>query len=74
MHAAPDAGTARTLADHLARLTAQVERWRFHPGQLVILDEASLAGTLPMDRIAACVGEAGAKLLLVGDWAQLSAI
>lgn len=40
----------------------------------MILDEASLAGTLPMDRIAACVGEAGAKLLLVGDWAQLSAI
>ena len=74
LHAAPDAATARTLADHLARLTAQVERWRFHPGQLVILDEASLAGTLPMDRIAACVGEAGAKLLLVGDWAQLSAI
>jgi conjugative relaxase-like TrwC/TraI family protein len=74
LHAAPDAATARTLADHLARLSAQVERWRFHPGQLVILDEASLAGTLPMDRIAACVGEAGAKLLLVGDWAQLSAI
>ena len=74
LHAAPDAATARTVADHLARLTAQVERWRFHPGQLVILDEASLAGTLPMDRIAACVGEAGAKLLLVGDWAQLSAI
>lgn len=74
LNAAPDAATARTLADHLARLTAQVERWRFHPGQLVILDEASLAGTLPMDRIAACVGEAGAKLLLVGDWAQLSAI
>ncbi|GEN80246.1 MobF family relaxase [Actinotalea fermentans] len=74
MHAAPDVATARTLADHLARLTAQVEQWRFHPGQLVILDEASLAGTLPMDRIAACVGDAGAKLLLVGDWAQLSAI
>ncbi len=74
LQAAPDAATARTLADHVARLTAQVERWRFHPGQLVMLDEASLAGTLAMDRIAACVGEAGAKLLLVGDWAQLSAI
>jgi conjugative relaxase-like TrwC/TraI family protein len=74
LHAAPDAATARTLADHVSRLTAQVERWQLHPGQLVILDEASLAGTLPMDRIAACVGEAGAKLLLVGDWAQLSAI
>ena len=48
--------------------------WRFRPGQLVILDEASLAGTADLDRIAACAGEAGAKLLLVGDWAQLSAI
>jgi conjugative relaxase-like TrwC/TraI family protein len=74
LNAAPDAATARMLAGHVQRLTTAVERWRFHPGQLVILDEASLAGTLPLDRIAACAGEAGAKLLLVGDWAQLSAI
>jgi len=74
LNAAPDTATARTLAEHVQRLTTAVERWRFHPGQLVILDEASLAGTLPLDRIAACAGEAGAKLLLVGDWAQLSAI
>ena len=74
LHAAPDAASARTLAEHVRHLSTAVERWRFHPGQLVILDEASLAGTGPLDRIAACAGEAGAKLLLVGDWAQLSAI
>ena len=44
------------------------------PGQLVIVDEASLAATLDLDRIAACAAEAGAKLLLVGDWAQLSSV
>ncbi|PVU84428.1 conjugal transfer protein (plasmid) [Cellulomonas sp. WB94] len=74
LNAAPDEATARALAAHIERLTATVDGWRFRPGQLVILDEASLAGTVSMDRIAACVGEAGAKLLLVGDWAQLSAI
>ena len=72
--AAPDPTTARALA-HEARATdAEVQRWRFHPGQLVIVDEASLAATLDLDRIAACAAEAGAKLLLVGDWAQLSSI
>lgn len=65
---------ARSIAAHLLRLEAEVDRWQFKAGQLVILDEASLAGTTALDRIAACVGEAGAKLLLVGDWAQLSAV
>lgn len=50
------------------------DRWRLRPGQLVIVDEASLAGTLALDTIATAAGEAGAKLLLVGDWAQLSAV
>jgi conjugative relaxase-like TrwC/TraI family protein len=62
------------IAAEARRLAHEIERWRFHPGQLVLVDEASLAGTLALDRIAACAGEAGAKLLLVGDWAQLSAI
>ena len=39
-------------------------------GQLVIIDEATLAGTLTLDRLTALAAEAGA-VLLVGDWAQL---
>ena len=75
LHAAPDPDTAGPAGrGTLRRQIAEVERWRFHPGQLVIVDEASLAGTLVLDRLAACAGEAGAKLLLVGDWAQLSSI
>jgi len=65
---------AREIAAHIQRLTQELDRWRFHPSQLVIIDEASLAGTADLDRITATAAEAGAKILLVGDWAQLSAI
>ncbi len=40
----------------------------------MILDEASLAGTPSLDRIAAAAKDAGAKLLLLGDPAQLHAV
>ena len=45
-----------------------------HAGQLVIIDEATLAGTLTLDRISRIAAEAGAKVLLVGDWAQLQSV
>jgi ATP-dependent exoDNAse (exonuclease V) alpha subunit len=60
--------TAKWLADHDRRGVA------FRAGQLVIVDEASLADTFTVDRIAGLAVEAGAKLLLVGDWAQLQAV
>ena len=50
------------------------DRWSFRPGQLVIVDEASLAGTFALDELASAGAEAGAKLLLVGDPHQLSAV
>ncbi|MFV0374472.1 AAA family ATPase, partial [Microbacterium sp.] len=43
-------------------------------GQLVIIDEASLAGTLSLDRITRLAQDAGAKVLLVGDYAQLQSV
>jgi conjugative relaxase-like TrwC/TraI family protein len=55
-------------------LQVQIQRWRIQPDQLVIIDEASLAGTLVLDRIVRQARQAGAKVLLAGDWAQLSAI
>jgi hypothetical protein len=36
----------------------------FRKGQLVIVDEASLAGTLSLDRITEHAAEVGAKVLL----------
>lgn len=50
------------------------ERAGFTKDQLVIVDEASLASTHSLDRLAAIAAEAGAKLLLVGDWAQLQSV
>jgi conjugative relaxase-like TrwC/TraI family protein len=55
-------------------LTDEIDRWRLRAGQLIILDEASLAGTLTLDQISTQARAVGAKLLLVGDWAQLSAV
>ena len=49
-------------------------RWVLGPGRLVIVDEASLAGTLDLDHITSHARDVGAKVLLVGDHAQLSPV
>lgn len=46
----------------------------FQAGQLVIIDKVSLAGTLSLDRITGLAAEAGAKVLLVGDYGQLQSV
>ncbi|EXJ52046.1 hypothetical protein AS96_06425 [Microbacterium sp. MRS-1] len=80
---APSAAAAEVLGDSLgvrAENTAKflwehgIGRWSLQAGQLVLIDEASLAGTLALDRITAHAAEVGAKVVLIGDWAQLSAI
>jgi hypothetical protein len=55
-------------------VTAEVERWSLQAGQLVIVDEASMAGTFELDELTEQAKNAGAKVLLVGDWAQLSPV
>lgn len=83
---APSAAAAAVLAESLEISTDNTAMWlhqsevlgsedhTIKAGQLVIVDEASLAGTLALDRIRAQVEAAGAKLLLVGDYAQLGAV
>ncbi|GAA2811764.1 hypothetical protein GCM10010522_31910 [Kribbella solani] len=61
------------LAIHLAALHTDRDRWQFRKNQLVIIDEASMAGTIDLAALARAADTAGAKLLLVGDDAQLSA-
>lgn len=61
------------LMAQLACLRADHDRWRFHQNQLVIVDEASMASTMELATLARAANRAGAKLLLVGDEAQLSA-
>ncbi|WIM26713.1 MobF family relaxase [Microbacterium sp. zg-Y625] len=80
---APSAAAARDLADDLGIATENTAKWlhehrqgraAVRAGQLVIIDEASLAGTLALDHICVVARHAGAKLLLVGDWAQLQSV
>jgi conjugative relaxase-like TrwC/TraI family protein len=73
-HPHPSSAGARKLADQVQAIDAAVDERRLHPGQLVIVDEASLAGTFALDELVGAAGDAGAKVLLVGDWAQLSSV
>jgi conjugative relaxase-like TrwC/TraI family protein len=58
----------------LQLLDEEVWRWQPQPGQLIIVDEASLAGTFALDELVEAADNAGAKVLLTGDWAQLDGI
>ena len=80
---APSAVAAQVLADDLGIATENTAKWwqnhlvhgeNFKAEQLVIIDEASLAGTLSLDRITHLAERAGAKVLLVGDYAQLQSV
>ena len=80
---APSAAAAQVLADDLGIACENTAKWlyehevggsSFQRSQLVIIDEATLAGTFSLDRITAHAAEAGAKVLLVGDWAQLQSV
>ncbi|MDA8310712.1 MAG: relaxase domain-containing protein [Actinomycetota bacterium] len=55
-------------------IETEMAAWQLRPGQLVIVDEASLAGTFALDELVTAAADAGAKVLLVGDPAQLSAV
>jgi conjugative relaxase-like TrwC/TraI family protein len=80
---APSAVAAQVLAEDLGIECENTAKWlheydrgrvALHAGQLVIIDEVTLAGTLTLDRISRIAAEAGAKVLLVGDWAQLQSV
>ncbi|NLA65672.1 MAG: relaxase domain-containing protein [Leucobacter sp.] len=87
---APTARAAEVLAESLGIETENTAKWlhetargtdtkdgfdyRLKPGDLMIVDEASIAGTIALDELRSQADAAGAKLLLVGDWAQLAAV
>ncbi len=55
-------------------LRIEQDRWRFGFGQLVIIDEASLADTRTLATITDQARDAGAKVVLVGDDLQRGAV
>jgi conjugative relaxase-like TrwC/TraI family protein len=80
---APSAAAAQVLGEDLGITTENLAKWwqnhlvheaTLRSGQLVIIDEASLAGTLSLERITGLAANAGAKVLLVGDYAQLQSV
>ncbi|QBX57737.1 conjugal transfer protein [Nocardioides seonyuensis] len=80
---APSAAAAQALAGDLGIACDNTAKWlhefdrgaaAFRSGQLVIVDEATLAGTTTLDQISAIASAAGAKVLLVGDPNQLQSV
>jgi conjugative relaxase-like TrwC/TraI family protein len=64
----------RPLRRRIIAAEAEVARWRLRVNQLVIVDEASLAGTFALDQLVRAAATAGAKIVLVGDHGQLSSV
>lgn len=83
---APSAVAAQVLGDSLGIPTENTAMWltkathasdprfQMRAGQLIIVDEAGMAGTLALDQLRHLAEQAGAKIVLVGDWAQLGAV
>jgi conjugative relaxase-like TrwC/TraI family protein len=80
---APSATAAQALADDLDVGCENTAKWlheydhgrtELRRGQLLIVDEATLADTKTLDRITGIAAGAGAKVLLVGDPHQLQSV
>ncbi|MHB8335736.1 MAG: MobF family relaxase [Acidimicrobiales bacterium] len=63
----------RLLASIASREEA-LARWTLREGQLIVVDEASLASTFALDELTSAALDARAKVVLVGDEAQLSSV
>ena len=73
-HAGAGPASVEQLRRQVGDLEAAIDARCPRPGQLIIVDEASLAGTLVLDELVTAATEGGAKVLLVGDPAQLSSV
>jgi conjugative relaxase-like TrwC/TraI family protein len=80
---APSAAASQALADDLGVACENTAKWlhehdrgrtELRRGQLVIIDEATLADTVTLDRLTGIAACAGAKVLLVGDPHQLQSV
>jgi conjugative relaxase-like TrwC/TraI family protein len=75
-----EAASATTPAEltrvrrEMGRVQGEQDRWRFGRGQLVIVDEASLADTRTLASLVEQAREAQAKVLLVGDHLQRGSV
>jgi conjugative relaxase-like TrwC/TraI family protein len=72
--ARPRSADAQRLRERAQSLDAEIARWSLQPGQLLIIDEAGLAGTFALDELVRVAADAGAKILVSGDWAQQGSV
>ncbi|MGH8794722.1 MAG: MobF family relaxase, partial [Stackebrandtia sp.] len=67
----PDQATQAGADDAAARQ----RRWHhLSPGDVVLVDEAGMAGTFKLDRLVKIAATHGACVRLLGDWRQLGAV
>jgi hypothetical protein len=62
------------LHEGIRRREEALARWTLRTDQLVVVDEASLASTFALDELMSAALDARAKVVLVGDGAQLSSV
>jgi conjugative relaxase-like TrwC/TraI family protein len=70
----PHSANSKQLRERARALEVEIARWQLHTGQLLIIDEAGLAGTFVIDELVRAASDAGAKILLSGDWAQQGSV
>ena len=63
---------AKALAE--GRTAPGMEFFALNPGDVVLVDEAGMAGTLNLDRLVAIAAKRGAVVRLLGDYRQLGAV
>lgn len=56
------------------RVPPEVEFFALNPGDVVLVDEAGMAGTLNLDRLVRIAAKRGAVVRLLGDYRQLGAV
>ena len=73
-HSYPRSPSVARLRARLVETDHSISERRLKPGQLVMIDEASLAGTFALDELVSAATTAGSKVLLIGDCAQMSSV
>jgi conjugative relaxase-like TrwC/TraI family protein len=59
---------------HSRHLPAAARMYALHPGDVVLVDEAGMAGTFALDQLVEIAARCGAVVRLLGDDRQLSAV
>lgn len=65
---------ADSIRRQIAKDTTASDAWRMRPGQLIVVDEASMTSTVHLHELTRQADAEGARVLLVGDHRQLDAV